>query len=167
MALFGFGKKKQAPAPQQEKKPETPKVHGPSDQQMIQVNGIWIVNPDYDPNTKKNDVKVTSFSSGKVWSESVEKFLARSPEAKLVELTGKQEDLASYNVGDRCHVEEDEDADGRYNVTCGGSIIGRLPASAVSYAAKVESVPEDLSVIIADIDYDIEKERDVISVYIA
>ena len=114
MALFGFGKKKQISSPQQEKKYEAPKVHGPSDQQMIQVNGIWIVNPDYDPNTKKNDVKVMPSASEKVWSESVDKFLARSPEAKLVKLTGKQEDLASYNVGDRCHVEEDEDTDSTF-----------------------------------------------------
>lgn len=110
--------------------------------------------------------KMESYSR-KVWSESVENFLARNENAKLIRLTGKAEDFASYEVGNRCHIVPDEDDDERYVVLCGDDMIGRLPSSAITYAKKCECMPEDLSVIIAEIDYDIEKDRDIISVYIS
>ena len=165
MALFGFGKKKEpAPAPKPEPKPV--EISGPPDQYMILVNGQWYINPNYDrqayKEVHKEIVTVTSFCA-----EDVDAFLARNSDAKLFKLTGKQDELAFYSVGSRCHVEQDDDNPDKYNVTCDQSIIGRLPAAAISYAEKLESLPEDLSVIIAKIDYDIEKDRDIISVYIA
>ena len=163
MALFGFGKKKNQPvsAPKHEPVPET-KADQPSGSGALKfVNGSWV----YDPAAEPAQPAARPVSS--VWSETVDAFLARSPEAKLFKLTGKPEDLASYEVGNRCHVEEDDESDGKYNVTVDHMIIGRLPASAVSFAEKIESLPEDLSVIIADVDYDLESERDIISVYIA
>ena len=164
MALFGFGKKKEpAPAPKPEQKKT--EIKGDPSEYLIQVDGQWFVNPDYDPNAAKEKKKTAVVTSS--WVEDVDTFLARSRDAKLFKLTGKQDDLAFYSVGSRCHVEEDEDNPDKYNVTCDHSIIGRLPASAITYAKKIGSLPEHLSVIIAEIDYDIEKDRDIISVYIA
>jgi len=164
MALFGFGMKKHFPSPPEEKKTDTPEIHGPSDQYLIHVNGMWMVNPDYDPSTIKPNTQVKTSS---VWSESIDNYLARNENAKLVKLTGKPEDLASYEVGNRCKVQQDDDDDEKYNVLCGGDIIGRLPASAITYADKHDCPPDDLAVIIAEVDYDIEKERNIISVYIS
>ena len=166
MALFGFGKKKKpAPAPAPKPEPKKTEIKGAPSQYLIQVDGQWFVNPDYDPNAAKEKKKTTVVTSS--WVEDVDAFLARNSDAKLFKLTGKQDELAFYSVGSRCHVEQDDDDPDKYNVTCDQSIIGRLPAAAISYAEKLESLPEDLSVIIAKVDYDIEKDRDIISVYIA
>lgn len=165
MALFGFGKKKNQPSPVQnyDPKPEPKAEDRPSGLGALKyVNGQWI----YDSTAAPEKSFATVYSSN-VRSETVDAFLARSPEAKLFKLTGKPEDLAFYEVGNRCHVEEDDEDDEKYNVTVGDMIIGRLPASAVSYAEKIGSLPEMLNVIIADVDYDIEKDRDIISVYIS
>ena len=101
------------------------------------------------------------------YSDVIGKFLKRNPEAKLIKLAGKPEDLAFYDVGNQCIVEQDLEDPDKFVVTCDNATIGRLPASGISYAEKHDCSPEDLSVIIAEIDYDIEKERDIISVYIA
>ena len=161
MGLFGFGKKKNQPstAPKQEPAPDFQQPSGNGTLKL--VNGSWT----YVTETDAPHPSARPVSS--VWSETVDAFLARSPEAKLFKLTGRPDDLASYEVGNRCHVEEDDEADGKYNVTIDGIIIGRLPSSAVSFAEKIESLPEDLSVIIAEIEYDMDKDRDIISVYIA
>lgn len=100
------------------------------------------------------------------YGDSVGKFLARNPDAKLIELKGKQDDLAFYSVGVRCEVEYDQE-DEKHLVTCDGALIGTLPGSAIEYAEDHDQSPEDLDVIIADIEYDVEKDRDIISVYIA
>lgn len=162
MGLFGFGKKKEpAPAPKPEPKKEV-KIDAPPYEQYVRIDGQWMLNPNYDPSTHKAAKTATSS-----WVEDVDAFLARNDNAKLFKLTGKQDDLAIYNIGSRCHVEQDDENPDKYNVTCDQSIIGRLPAAAISYAEKIDALPEDLSVIIAEIDYDLEKERDIISVYIA
>ena len=165
MALFGFGKKKEpAPAPKPEPKPV--EIKGKPDQQFVIVDGQWYANPNYDPNAaneaKKDGPAITSF-----WTESVDNFLARNDNAKLVKLTGKQEDLSFYSVGSRCKVEQDIDDPDKYNVTCDGSVIGRLPAAGITYAEKYDMDPVDLAVIVAEVDYDMEKDRDIISVYIS
>lgn len=158
MALFGFGKKKEPqPVKQPEQKPET-SLPTMSDAAASFLAGL---------NSTPAPSPVKPAASPKTYTETVQSFLDRNPEAKQVKLTGKPEDLASYDVGDRCHVEEDDEADGKYNVTVGGFVIGRLPASAVSYAEKIESLPEDLAVIISDVEYDFDKDRDIITVYIA
>ena len=166
MALFGFGKKKNQPAQQPVQKPveptPPPPVNVPNYQQFYMVNGLWQVNPNYDPTAKKPESKV---KSSKAWSETVDNFLARNKDSKLFKLTGKPEDFADYEVGNRCKIEQDEDDDEKYNVICGDSFIGRLPSSAITYANKNDCPPEDLAVIIAEVDYDMEKDRDVISVY--
>ena len=161
MALFGFGKKKNQPAPAPKQEP-APEPQQPSRNGTLKfVNGSWT----YVQEAEAPQPSARPVSS--VWSETVDAFLARSPEAKLFKLTGKPEELAFFEVGNRCHVEEDDEADGKYNVTVDGMIIGRLPSSAVSFAEKIDSLPEDLSVIIAEIEYDMDKDRDIISVYIA
>ena len=114
-----------------------------------------------------DDYPQTESYSRKVWSESLENFLARNENAKLIKLTGKAEDFAFYEIGNRCHIVPDEDDNERYIVLCGDDMIGRLPSSAITYARKNDCEPEDLAVIVADIDYDIEKDRDIISVYIS
>ena len=157
MGLFNFGKKKNQPVPQQEKAPDP----APSIPSMSDIADSYL------SQISSNEPAPTASPVKKTWSESVEKFLARSPEAKLFRLTGKPEEFACYEVGNRCHVEEDDENPGKYNVTFDGSVIGRLPASAVKFAESIESLPEDLSVIIAEVDYDFEKDRDIISVYVA
>ena len=167
MGLFGFGKKKeQQPAsPKVEPKPEPETVPADvtPDQQFYTVNGMWLVNPNYDPSAR---AAVEAKDNPGVYTEDVEKFLARNDDAKLVKLTGKPDDLASYEVGCRCHVEEDIEKE-KYAVTCDGDVIGYLPSSAITYAEKHETDPECLDVIIAEVEYDYDKERDIISVYIA
>lgn len=101
------------------------------------------------------------------YSDVIGKFLQRNRDAKLIKLTGKQDDLAFYEIGNRCEIEQDIDDPDKYNVTYDDAIIGRLPSAGVSYAEKHGCSPEDLTVIIAEIDYDIDKERDIISVYIS
>ena len=158
MALFGFGKKKEPqPVKQPEQKPEI-SLPTMSDAAASFLSGL---NSTPSPSPKDHA------STPKTYAETVRSFLDRNPEAKQFKLTGKPEDLAFYDVGNRCHVEEDNESDGKYNVTVGGFIIGRLPSSAVSYAEKIDSLPEDLAVIISDVEYDLDKDRDIISVYIA
>lgn len=163
MGLFGFGKKKQDSVPVNPAPEPQPVISGPPHQKLIMVDGQWYNNPDYDPDAVAPESPKVVTSS---YTEDVEKFLARTDDAKLVKLTGKPEDFAFYNVGSRCHVEEDFEKE-KFAVTCDGAVIGYLPASAVTYAEKHETDPELLDVIIADIEYDIEKDRDIISVYIA
>lgn len=100
------------------------------------------------------------------YQDTIGKFLARNQDAKLVKLIGKPEELAFYNKGEKCEIEHDLDTD-HYLVMCDGSSIGRLPASAITYAEKHDIEPDMLEVIIAEIDYDADKDRDIISVYIS
>ena len=101
------------------------------------------------------------------YQDLLAKFLKKHPGAKPYKLTGKPDDLAfGYEVGSRCSVESDFDDPEKYNVVFDGSPIGRLPASAVHYAEEQGYDPEDLRVIVASVDYDLEKEHDVISVYL-
>lgn len=157
-----FSKKKQpAPPPA----PEPVRADVPANQQFYQENGLWKINPNYKPEaTASESPKVTG---GNTWSEDLDHFLARKDDAKKVKLTGKPEDFAFYEVGNRCKVEEDFDHEGKYNVLCGGIIIGRLPSAAVSYAEENDCPPDDLDVIIAEVEYDIEKDRDIITVYVS
>ena len=94
------------------------------------------------------------------------RFLSKHPDAKLVKLNGKPDEIAFYSKGMECEIEEDFDSE-KYLVLCDGLEIGKLPASAVAYAKNHEIDPADLSVVIAEIDYDDDRDRDVISVYIA
>lgn len=95
-------------------------------------------------------------------------FMKKYPDAKKYRLTGKADELAGgYSVGDPCAVEMSIDKDDKYEVLHDGSRIGYLPASAVNYARNNGAEPEDLNVAIAEIDYDIDKDRDIISVLIS
>jgi hypothetical protein len=163
MGIFGFGKKKQSSAPQPVQKPEPVPTNFPSNQEYIVVNGIWQVNPNYDPDAPK--AKPATFDNG-VYTEPVEKFLERNDDAKLFKLTGKAEEYALPQVGNRCKIEYDDEKE-KYAVLCGDFVIGYLPSSAVSYAEKLGTDPNCMVSIISDIDYDMEKDRDIISVYVA
>lgn len=100
------------------------------------------------------------------YTDIIGNFLKRKRDAKLIKLTGKQEDFAFPTVGAKCNVEFDDDKE-KYYVYLDGSKIGGLTATAIKYATDHDIEPEDLDVIIASIDYDLEKDRDIISVYIA
>lgn len=161
MGLFGFGKKKE---PAQAPKQDQTQNDKYSVNNLMNQFGIHNMTQEQ----LQNSIKETASKNiSKVWSESVDNFLARNDNAKLVKLTGKPDDLAFYEVGNRCHVEQDFENEEKYDVTCGGVTIGRLPTSAITYAEKYDLDPEDLSVIIAEVEYDIEKDRDIISVYIS
>lgn len=95
-------------------------------------------------------------------------FMRAHPDAKQYRLTGKIDDFADgYQTGDLCEVQEDADRPGKYEVLYIGSRIGYLPAAAIKYAEESGYDPEELTAYIADVEYDDEKERDIISVYIA
>lgn len=101
------------------------------------------------------------------YQDLLAKFLKKNPGAKSYKLVGKPDDLAfDYVPGSLCSVESDFDDPEKYNVIFDGSTIGRLPASAVRYADEQGYSPEDLRVIVASVDYDMDKERDIISVYL-
>lgn len=103
------------------------------------------------------------------YQDLIARFLKKNPGAKTYKLAGKPDDLAfGYEVGSRCSVECDaDDPDSvKYYVMFEGSPLGRLPSSAVRYAEQQGYSPEDLEVLIASVDYDLEKDRDVICVYI-
>ena len=100
------------------------------------------------------------------YQDKLARFLARNPDAKTYKLAGKPEEFyIGVSEGDVCTVEHDYEHD-KYNILCDGIIIGRLPASALSFAEKHECEPEDLSVLVASVDYDVDKDRDIISVYL-
>jgi len=164
MALFGLGKKKQSvQVSQSEPEHESLKIDYPKDQQLVMINGTWCANPNYDPSAISVSSHTTNSS---VYSEDVNKFLDRNPDAKLFKLTGTPDDFAFYQVGNRCDIEFDDEKE-KYAVLCGGDIIGYLPSSAVSWAKKRDLEPDFCVAIIAEVEYDMEKDRDVISVYIA
>ena len=100
------------------------------------------------------------------YQDKLAKFLSRNPDAKTYKLAGKpDEDYLGVTAGDICTVDHDYEHD-QYVVLCYGSVIGRLPAAALSFAEKQECEPEDLTVIVASVEYDFDKDRDVISVYL-
>lgn len=102
------------------------------------------------------------------YQDLVARFLKKNPGARSYKLSGKPDDLAfGYVPGSRCSVESDFDDPEKYNVLFEGSFLGRLPSSALHYVEENGYSPEDLYVIIASVDYDDEKDRDVISVYIS
>ena len=88
-----------------------------------------------------------------------------SEEPILAYVAEYSENGSSAMIGDICTVEHDYEHD-RYNVISYGSVIGRLPASALTFAENQECDPEDLTVIVASCEYDFDKDRDVISVYL-
>lgn len=100
------------------------------------------------------------------YADILASYLKRNPNAKLVKLTGKPDELACPAIGQECEVEFDDDKE-KYFVSQDSSLIGWLPASATKYADDHGLSPEDLDIIVADIDYDFEKDRDIISVYIS
>ena len=101
------------------------------------------------------------------YQDLLAKFLKKNPGAKPYKLTGKPDELAfGYEPGCTCSVESDFDDPDKYFVVFDGSQIGCLPASAIRYAEENGYSPEDLDVIISSVDYDDEKDQDIISVYI-
>lgn len=93
-------------------------------------------------------------------------FLSRNPKARKFKLTGKPEEYAFYTVGQKCDIEKNDETD-KYDVLIDGSRIGTLPASAITFASTIAADPEMLDAVIVSVDYDIEKDRDIISVYLA
>lgn len=94
------------------------------------------------------------------------RFISKHPGAKLYKLSGKPDEFVSPSLGDECSVDYDVEKD-KYFVMLDGDIVGCLPASAVRYAKNQELDLDDLTVIIGSVDYDTDKDRDVISVYIS
>lgn len=168
MALFGFGKKKRTQPTQHIIEKQENKPAQQSGQTFSLVNGVWTYNPEAKPETKPSGIKVKiSTSSNKIWSESIEKFLARNDDAKLVRLDGHPEAEAKYSVENRCYFDRDNDDDSICYVTIGGKRIGMLPESAFVYARENEIEPEFLVGIVAQIEYGADQAHDVISIYIA
>jgi hypothetical protein len=114
----------------------------------------------YDSSGSKIEIRLVFYEN------VLEKYLSRNKSAKLVKLTGNPDEFASPVVGGKCEVEYDYEEE-KYFVSHDASMIGWLPASASKYAEQHDISPEDLDIIIADIEYDIDKDRDIISVYIS
>lgn len=94
--------------------------------------------------------------------------LERFAGEKQYKLTGKPDEFAEgYQPGDACSIEADPDKEDKYQVIHEGTRIGYLPAAALTYAEDQGISPEDLKVYIADVEYDDERERDIIHVYLS
>lgn len=100
------------------------------------------------------------------YRDALQTFKQRHKITKEFKLTGKPEDFASASVGDACHVEVSFDSD-KLAVTCGGDVLGYLPAGCVSFAEKNGISPEDLDIVVSVVDYDLDKDRDVFHVLAA
>lgn len=100
------------------------------------------------------------------YMDNLARFLSRNPEAKRIKLAGKPEDFVTAYAGAECNVDYDIEKD-KYLVMLDGGIIGVLPASALKYASEHDTDPEDLTIYVADTEYDSDKDRDIIYVYIA
>ena len=102
------------------------------------------------------------------YRDQTKRILERFSGEKQYKLTGKPEEFAGgYQPGEACTIEADYEKDGKFQVLFEGLRIGYLPASALAFAEKNDVSPEDLKVYVADVDYDYEKDRDIISVYLS
>ena len=100
------------------------------------------------------------------YEDKLTKFLERNRDAINVKLSGKPDELATITVGSECVVDYDIEKD-KYFALLDGYIIGVLPAAAKKYASEHDIEPEDLTVLVSNVEYDNERDRDIISVYIA
>ena len=100
------------------------------------------------------------------YADLIGRYLQRNSGAKLIKLTGKPDEFACPTVGGECEVEYDYEKE-KYYVSYNADMIGWLPASAIKYAEDHGLEPNEMDVIIADVDFDYEKDRDIISVYIS
>ena len=99
---------------------------------------------------------------------AVYSFMREHPDGKEdVRLVGKADEYAFAEIGQVCTVEQDMDHDQCYLVLVDGMTIGALPTIAMRYAEKADKDPTELAVIVTDVDYDVEKDRDIFTVYIA
>lgn len=154
MGLFDklFGKKA-APTPAPQK---------PKDLSEILSEQMGV--PIYIPSV--SDIKPDAPASDPVDSQkAIDEFLKDHPEAKRFKLSGKPDDFVTASAGESCEIEEDFDSE-KYQVICNSDVLGYLPASAVKLAEKYNMSPLSFKVIIAEIDYDMEKSRDIFYVYV-
>ncbi len=102
------------------------------------------------------------------YRDQTKRILERFSGEKQYKLTGKPEEFAGgYQPGEACTIEADYEKDGKFQVLFEGLRIGYLPAAAVTYAEDQGISQEDLKVYVADVEYDDEKDRDIISVYLS
>ena len=87
------------------------------------------------------------------------------PDGKEVRLVGKPDEFAFAEAGQICEVVQD-DVD-RYVVLADGATIGALPSLAIKFAAQLNKDPAELCAIVTETDYDVDRERDIYTVYIA
>ena len=99
------------------------------------------------------------------YNNKVERFIAKK-DVKQMKLTGKPDDFASPYVGAECETEYDYDKE-KYAVTLDGCALGYLPAAGSKYAEAHNVNIEDLKIIVTAVDYDLEKDRDIITVGIS
>lgn len=98
--------------------------------------------------------------------DKIARFLSRNHNALLVKLSGRPDEDAFPSIGSDCNVELDIDKN-KYIVLSNGDIIGALPAAGTKYAKENDIDPEELDVIIASVDFDYDRDREIISVYIS
>ena len=98
--------------------------------------------------------------------DKLAQLLSKNPNAKKIKLSGKPDDLADAIVGIECDLDYDPDMD-CYKVIQNDFELGFLPASALKYAEDNQLDPDELTVVVSSVDYDVNKDRDVISVYIS
>ena len=99
---------------------------------------------------------------------AVYSFQRSHPDGKEdVRLVGKPDEYAIVEVGEICTVEQDMDNEQRYLVLVDGVTIGALPSIALRFAEKADKDPTELAVILTDVEFDIDKDREVFTVYIA
>lgn len=100
------------------------------------------------------------------YTDMLANYLSRHPNARLYKLLGKPEDFAICLPGTVLSIDSDVESDKYYAIEA-GSRVGRLPAAAVRYAKEHDIEPEELDIIVVSNEYDPDKDRDVITVYIS
>lgn len=143
--------KKPAPAPQKPKD---------LSETLSQQLGVPIFFP-----TVSSTEKPVPVSDPVDYQASIDEYLKDHPEAKRFKLAGKPDEFASASPGDPCEIEQDFETE-KYQVLCGADVLGYLPSSAISLAEKYNISPLSFKTIVAEVDYDMEKSRDIFYVYV-
>lgn len=102
--------------------------------------------------TGKIKVKV-SMGPENVRRDSLEKFLGRNDDTILVKLEGPHDSSMVYKPGHVCRIEEG-DNDQQYIVFVGKHMIGYLPDDAITFAKKIDLIPEALLAMVGKVEDD-------------
>lgn len=102
------------------------------------------------------------------YRDPIKDFLKNRKYTKTFRLTGKPDSMlvTGVEVGQLCEVHYDLEKD-QYEVETDEGRIGYLPAAALAFAEEYHKDPEYMQVIVSNVEFDDEKERDLIDVIVS